>query len=227
MKRIGEYSTSDPLGDTQICRNVGYCDRATVPHRDEAMNYCRCGGYSRNLVVATQHFHVESGERVTMSSCPGARGSTVSTSNVGAGLVVEKGGAVVGGAGDDARGGGAHAADAPPAAAGAGGSPRRRGRPAAVRQIPTAAVYPLESASTRAVYRLRCCYVFLSNSSDNECWLLGGRERVAAAEQQAERTRLAHDAQLATTEQKEAELQALRVAKEEEVPDGVMIMIES
>ena len=33
-----------------------------------------------------------------MSSCPGARGSTVSTSKVGAGLVVEEGGAVVGGA---------------------------------------------------------------------------------------------------------------------------------
>ena len=33
-----------------------------------------------------------------MSSCPGACGSTVSTSKVGAGLVVEDGGAVVGGA---------------------------------------------------------------------------------------------------------------------------------
>ena len=44
---------------------------------------------------------------------------------------------------------------------------------------------------------------------------------MAAAEQQAERTRLAHDAQLATTEQKEAELQALRVAKEEEVSDAM------
>ena len=50
------------------------------------------------MVVAAQHFHVESGERDTISSWPGDRGSTVSTSKVGAGLVVEEGGAVVGGA---------------------------------------------------------------------------------------------------------------------------------
>ena len=98
MERFGKYSTGHPLGNTQVRGNIRYCDRATVPHRDKPMSYCRSCSYSHNMVVAAQHFHVESGERDTMSSWPGVRGSTVSTSKVGAGLVVEEGGAVVGGA---------------------------------------------------------------------------------------------------------------------------------
>ena len=101
MERFGKYSTGHPLGNTQVRGNIRYCDRTTVPHRDKPMSYCRSCSYSRNMVVAAQHFHVESGERDTMTSWPGVRGSTVSTSNVGDGLVGDGlvgGGAVVGGA---------------------------------------------------------------------------------------------------------------------------------
>ena len=97
MKRFGKYAAGHPLGNTQVRGNIRYCDRAAVPHRNEPMSYCRSCSDSHNMVVAAQHFHVESGERDTMSSWPGVRGSTVSTSKVGAGLVVEEGGTVVGG----------------------------------------------------------------------------------------------------------------------------------
>jgi hypothetical protein len=97
MKWFGKYSTSYPLGNTQVRGNIRYCYRAAVPHRDKPLSYCCSCSYGHNMVVAAQHFHVESGERDTMSSWPGVRGSTVSTSKVGGGLVVEEGGTVVGG----------------------------------------------------------------------------------------------------------------------------------
>ena len=67
-----------------------------MSYGDQAMTEQSCRGDSRNPSVATKFDHVESGERVTISCCPGASGSTVSTSKVGVGLVVEGGGAVVG-----------------------------------------------------------------------------------------------------------------------------------